>query len=141
MDRKGALLATCFCAGALGALAAGAALWGASHWGWIAAAGIDFVPEFSLDWLYQYLVWGGIWGLPFYLAVSSHRRRRHWIRKGLWLSLLPSAHQLFYVFPHLQDAGMMGMELGHLTPLVILLINFLWGAVTGVWIRILWGRG
>lgn len=141
MERKGALLATCFCAGLLGALFSSLALWAAGTWGLTAAAGVNLAPAFNLPWLYPRLVWGGLWGLLFFFAIGSPRHRRHWIRKGLWLSLLPSLHQLFYVFPHLEYKGVMGMELGQLTPLFVLLVNFFWGAVTGMLTRIFWGRG
>ncbi|WP_305043239.1 hypothetical protein [Geoalkalibacter sp.] len=141
MERKGALLATCFCAGLLGALCNSLALAAAGSWGLMAAAGVNLAPALTLSWLYPRLVWGGLWGLLFFFAVGAPRYRRHWIRKGLWLSLLPSLYQLLYVFPHLEQKGLMGLELGQLTPLFVLLFNFLWGAVTGMLTRILWGRG
>lgn len=141
MERKGALLACCFCSGLLAALAAAGALWLLVRWGIPAAAGVDIAPDFTPDWLYPHLIRGGLWGLAFYLLVPSVRRRRQWIRKGLWISLLPSLHQLFYVYPHQQNLGMMGMELGNLTPLFVLGLNGLWGALTGIFTRTLWGRG
>ncbi len=35
----------------------------------------------------------------------------------------------------------MGTSLGQLTPLFVLLYNFVWGFATGFFTRLLWGRG
>ena len=140
MDRKGALLACCFCAGLLGALLNSLALWAAGHWGVTAAAGVALAPAWSLPWLYPRLVWGGIWGLAYYFTVGPPRYRRHWVRKGLWISLLPTALQLFYIFPEVAGKGMLGLALGNLTPLFVLVFNAIWGFGTGFFTRLLWGR-
>jgi len=59
----------------------------------------------------------------------------------LWFSLLPTAAQLFYFFPYHTPFGSMGLGLGNLTALFVLLFNFVWGFFTGVFTRLLWGRG
>lgn len=141
MQRNSALLAVCFCAGLLGALANSLVVWLAGHWGVTALAGVKLAPAFTLAWLYPRLIWGGIWGLCLYPLVVRPRNRRHWVRKGLWISLLPTACQLFYLFPHKTPYGNLGLALGTLTPLFVLLFNFVWGFVTGLGTRILWGRG
>lgn len=141
MNRNSALLAVCFCAGLLGALANSLAAWLSGAWGITALAGVTLAPELTLPWLYPRLVWGGIWGLVYFLAVGRRRNRRHWVRKGLWLSLLPTLAQLFYIFPYRTPFGPMGMGLGELTPLFVLLYNFIWGFFTGLFTRLLWGRG
>ena len=139
MERKGALLAVCFCAGLLGGLINSLAVWAAGMWDITTMAGVAIEPALNKAWLYSRLVWGGIWGLVFYPAVSSPRRRNQWIRKGLWVSLLPSLVQLLYIFPQ-AGKGYLGLELGNLTPLFVLLFNFIWGAATGIFTRIFWGR-
>ena len=141
MNRTGALLAVCFCAGLLGALANSMAVWACGHWGITAMAGVSLSPKLTLGWLYPRLVWGGIWGLAYFLTVGSRRHRQHWVRKGLWISLLPTLVQLFYIFPHQTPFGSMGMGLGQLTPLFVLLFNFVWGFFTGLFTRLLWGKG
>lgn len=141
MNRTSALLAVCFCAGLLGALANSLAAWGCGYWGVTAMAGVSLAPKLTLGWLYPRMVWGGIWGMAYFLTVGSRRHRRHWVRKGLWISLLPTLLQLFYIFPHQTPFGSMGMGLGQLTPLFVLLFNFVWGFFTGLFTRILWGRG
>jgi hypothetical protein len=141
MNRTGALLAVCFCAGLLGALANSMAVWASGHWDVTAMAGVSLAPKLTLGWLYPRLVWGGIWGLAYFLTVGSRSHRQHWVRKGLWISILPTLVQLFYIFPHQTSFGSMGMGLGQLTPLFVLLFNLIWGFFTGFFTRILWGRG
>ncbi|MDO3378918.1 hypothetical protein [Geoalkalibacter halelectricus] len=140
MERKGALLATCFTAGLLGGLAYSLALWASGHWGLTAAAGVQLAPAFTLPWLYPNLIWGGLWGLLYFFPVASYRHRQHWIRKGLWISLAPALYQLFFLYPHVYHQGLMGLELGNFTPLFVLLFHFVWGATTGVFTRLLWGK-
>jgi hypothetical protein len=98
-------------------------------------------PNFSPAWLYPRLVWGGIWGLVYFPTIGHPRARRHWVRKGLWISLLPTAVQLFFIFPYRTSCGFMGIGLGILTPAFVLLFNFIWGFFTGLFTRLLWGRG
>ena len=141
MQRNSALLSVCFCAGLLGALANSLALWLAGSWGITALAGVVLAPQLTAAWLYPRLVWGGLWGLLFYVTVSRPRFRRHWVRKGLWLSLLPTLVQLFVIFPYRTPYGPMGIGLGDLTALFVLAANFVWGFFTGLFARILWGRG
>ncbi len=141
MQRNSALLAVCFCAGLLGGLANSLALWLADRWGLTALAGVQILPQLTPEWLYPRLVWGGLWGLLFYFTVARPRFRRHWVRKGLWLSLLPTLAQLFIVFPYQTPYGPLGIGLGTLTPLFVLLANFVWGFFTGLFTRALWGRG
>jgi len=140
MNRGSALFAVCFTAGLIGALANSLAVWLAGKWGITALAGVNLAPELTSAWLYPRLVWGGIWGLLYYLTVGRPRSRRQWVRKGLWVSLLPTAVQLFVIFPNTTSHGMLGMGLGTLTPLFVLLFNFVWGFFTGLFTRIFWGR-
>ncbi|KIH78027.1 hypothetical protein SAMN05660860_02300 [Geoalkalibacter ferrihydriticus] len=140
MERKGALLATCFCAGLLGGLVYSLTLWAAGFYGFTAAAGVLMTPDFSLPWLYPNLIWGGLWGLVYFPTVASYRHRKHWIRKGLWISLLPALFALLYLYPQVQRQGLLGLELGNFTPLFVLLFHFAWGAATGIFTRMLWGK-
>ncbi len=141
MQRTSALLAVCFCAGLIGALFNSIAAWIAGAWGLTGFAGVAMAPELSRAWLYPRLVWGGIWGLAYFFSVKGPHSRSQWIRKGLWVSLLPSACQLFLIFPYTTPYGPLGLGLGNLTPLFVLLLNLMWGFFTGMFTRILWGRG
>ena len=140
MHRTKALASVCFCAGLIGALFNSLAAWLCGQFGVTHLAGVAMDPQWTLAWLYPRLVWGGLWGLAYFITVAGPRSRHHWIRKGLWVSLLPATFQLFYVFPNQTLHGPMGLGLGNLTPLFVLLFNFVWGTFTAVFARILWGR-
>lgn len=140
MNRGSALFAVCFTTGALGGLCSSLSLWLAGIWQLTAMAGVNINPELTASWLYPRLVWGGIWGLVFYFTVGRPRSRRQWVRKGLWVSLLPTAVQLFVIFPNFTPYGMVGLGLGTLTPLFVLTSNLIWGFFTGVFTRAFWGR-
>lgn len=141
MQRTSALIAVCFCAGLLAALINSIAAWLGGLWGITALFGVDMAPEFTRAWLYPRLVWGGLWGLPFFFAIRYLHQRRRWVRKGLWLSLLPTLAQLFFFFPRFTEAGWLGLGLGAATPLFVILYNLVWGFFLGVFARLLWGRG
>ena len=140
MPRNSALLAVCFCAGLIGGLASSLFLWLLGGWGLTALAGVKLAPVLTASWLYPRLVWGGIWGIPYFFSVSLVRTRRHWVRKALWCSLLPTLTMLFIIFPYHMNLGQGGLKLGLLTPLIVLIVNLSWGFFTGVFTRLLWGR-
>jgi hypothetical protein len=141
MSRTTTLMTVCFCAGMIGALFSSLATWQAGQMGLPAMAGVNMSPVLTPGWLYPRLVWGGIWGLTYFLTVSPLKSRRHWARKGLLISLLPTAFQLFFVYPYNTHHGLMGLDLGQLTPLFIFLYNMIWGLFTGIFCRLFWGRG
>lgn len=138
MRRPVALLCVCFCAGLIGILFADGV-----EWLWL-RAGLDGLKGWPLqpmptgDGFYPRLLWGGGWGLFFYLGVGVERRRRRWVRKGMLFSLVPALFQLLVLFPfsrqfHLDETLM--------RLLLLLLLNLVWGAATGIFTRLLWGRG
>lgn len=140
MERKSALLAVCFCAGLLAALAASGVIWLSGSTGLTAWAGVKLSPAWNTSWLYPRLVRGGLWGLTFFLTIPGPRYRHHWVRKGLCLSLLPTLAQLFYFFPFHSPYGIMGLGMGRLTALFILAYNLVWGFCLGVFVRLMWGK-
>ncbi len=140
MPRNSALLAVCFVAGLLGGLTQSLFVWACGEWGMTSLINVNISPSLSLNWLYPRLFWGGIWGMVYFFTVAIQRHRRQWIRKGLWISLLPSAAMLLYILPYIKHKGMAGLELGLLTPAFIILANLVWGIITGIFTRLLWGR-
>ncbi len=125
-------LSLVFAAGALGALANSAALWAAGEFGVTAALDVAIAPAPTPEWLYPRVVWGGLWGVLFLLPLDRSR----WLARGLVASLGPSLAQLFVVFPMTAQAGLLGLGLGTLTPLVVLVANAIWGAVASWWLRL-----
>jgi len=124
-------LLICFGAGCLGALANSLVVWQAGALGLAGWAGVGLAPALTPDWLYPRIVWGGIWGLAFVLPFLKVR----WLIKGSLLSLLPTAVQLFFVYPYQTRHGIMGVGLGMWTPAFVLVANWVWGVVTAVMIR------
>lgn len=118
-------LAVGYAAGAVGALANSVALWAAGQAGLTAALGVAIAPALTPAWLQPRLVWGGLFGLGLALPWPAAA----WVRRGLLLSLAPSAVQLFVVFPWKTGHGLLGLDLGLLTPLVVLVANAVWGVV------------
>jgi hypothetical protein len=123
-----------YAAGAMGGLANSLALWlfgtvGLNHF-----LGVALAPMFTPAWLYPRLVWGGLWGWLFLLPFP----RLTYPSRGLIYSLAPSAVQLFIVFPLVLHKGVGGIELGLLTPLLVLFFNAVWGLVTAAWLQ--WSR-
>lgn len=121
-----------FAAGAVGGLINGLALWLAGQAGVTAALGVKIAPALNTAWLYNRLVWGGLWGLLFLLPLLG---RGPWFLRGLLASLGPSLVQLVYVFPAVAGKGLAGLQLGLLTPLVVLTANAVWGWAAALWLR------
>lgn len=124
-------LLVCFSAGCIGALANSLLVWGVGELGITTAAGVHIAPSLTPAWLYPRIVWGGIWGLLFLLPLYPYR----WLLKGSVLSLVPTLVQLFVIFPYKAHKGIAGIELGLITPLFVLLFNWVWGVVTALSIR------
>ncbi|MBW1837422.1 MAG: hypothetical protein JRI99_10865 [Deltaproteobacteria bacterium] len=120
-----------FGAGCLGALASSLTLWLFGELGITRNFEVSIAPSLSPTWLYPRIVWGGIWGLSFAIPLLQSKL----IRKGSFLSLFPSAVQLFVVFPYKANKGMAGLELGLLTPVFVILFNWIWGVVTAITIK------
>lgn len=121
-----------FAAGSLGGLINSLAVWASGAYGISAALGVGIAPRLTPGWLYPRVVWGGLWGLLFLLPLVKSR----FVLRGLILSLGPSLVQLLYIFPTIQHKGMLGMQLGSLTPVLVLLFNAIWGVAAAFWLRL-----
>ena len=120
-----------FAAGCLGALANSLTVWLFGDLGIAKQFSVSIAPSLSPAWLYPRIVWGGIWGLLFVLPILNSKL----IRKGSLLSLIPTAVQLFVVFPYKANKGMAGLALGQLTPVFVVFYNWIWGVVTALAIK------
>ena len=123
-------LSLVFAAGALGGLVNSTVLWLFGRGGITAELGVKLAPSFTPAWLYPRLVWGGIWGILFLLPLAQSRP----FQQGLILSLGPTIVQLFLVFPYQLHKGMMGLDLGTLTPVFVLFFNAVWGVAAALWL-------
>jgi hypothetical protein len=121
-----------FSAGCFGGLVNSMALWLLGKYDVTANAGVDIAPELTPSWLYPRLVWGGVWSLLFFLPFW----RSSYLKRGVMVSLGPTLVQLFIIFPFKANDGWLGSKLGYLTPLLVLLLNALWGVSTVLWLRL-----
>jgi hypothetical protein len=119
-----------FAAGAIGGVVNSLVVWVFGELGITQALGVSIAPPLSPSWLYPRVVWGGLWGFLFTLPLSMG-----WFNRGLVLSLGPTLVQLFVVFPIKANQGVLGLELGVLTPVFVLFFNAVWGIVASWWVR------
>ena len=124
-------LSLVFAAGCFGGLLNSLAVWIFGAFGITSAFGVKIAPQLSAAWLYPRLIWGGIWGLLFLFPLMQRR----FITRSLIFSLGPTIVQLFIVFPVKANKGIMGFDLGLLTPLFVFVFNAIWGLSAALWLR------
>jgi hypothetical protein len=120
-----------FTGGAIGGLVDSINIWVLSHIGITSLLGVSMKPEFAAPWLYQRMVWSGIWMLLLLLPFYKNRV----ILRGCLFSLLPSAMMLFMVFPGM-GKGFLGLGFGTMTPILVVGLNFIYGIIAAFWYKI-----
>jgi hypothetical protein len=123
-------LSLAFAAGCVGGLLNSLVLWAFGALGINQFLGVQLAPALTPAFLYPRLVWGGLWGFLFLLSWRSNKI----IAPGLIYSLGPTLIQLFLVFPHQLNKGFLGLQLGLLTPLLVIFFNAVWGIGTAWWL-------
>lgn len=123
------LVSLVFAGGALGGLANAFALWGAVKAAVLLKGHTFLSPSLPENWIYARIVWGGVWGLIFLLPGGRNMP----VKRGLLLSLIPSACQLLALYPLHLPPGIFGMALNKFTPLGVVCFNLVWGVVASVW--------
>lgn len=123
-------ISAAFTGGAIGGFVDSFNIWFMGKVGITALLGVGMKPEFTAPWLYQRMVWSGIWMLLLILPLWRQRT----ILRGCLFSLLPSAMMLFMVLPDM-GKGLFGLGFGLLTPLVVIGLNFIYGIVASYWYR------
>ncbi len=121
-----------FAAGCLGGLFNSLVVWIFGAIGINQFLGVQLAPSLNPAFLYPRLVWGGLWGFLFLLAWGS----RNILGAGLLLSLGPTLGQLFWVFPFKLNKGYLGLELGLLTPVLVVFFNIVWGLGAAWWLQL-----
>jgi hypothetical protein len=125
-------LSLVFAAGCVGAVANSLVVWLFGDVGVNAALGVKIAPKLTPAWLYPRIVWGGLWGFLFLLPVL----RSSLLARGLLFSLGPSLAMLVVVFPMKAKKGMLGLDLGSMTPVLVLFFNAVWGVTSAIWLRL-----
>ena len=127
-----AWVSVCFAGGVFGGLISSFLLWMAGAYGWTAALDVNMAPQWTLAWLYPRLVWGGLWGLVFVPRLLPESI--FW--RGLAAGLVPSLAELLIVLPNQLEKGLWGLDLGSLTPVVVIVINAVWAWAAVLWMRL-----
>lgn len=117
-----------FTGGAIGGLVDSINIWVMGKVGISDLLGVGMKPEFTAPWLYQRMIWGGIWMLLLLLPVWQARTAA----RGMLFSLLPSAMMLFLVLPSM-GKGLLGLGFGSMTPVVVVGLNLIYGLVASYW--------
>ena len=118
-------------AGALGGMAQGILIWLFGQLGLFILVRLPLAPPLTLPWIYQRMVWGGIWGVFFLLPVVRHWP--HW-KRGWLIGLFPAAGSLFYFLPFQDGHGWLGLYLGGAMPFVVIFFGWVWGLMTGIFL-------
>jgi len=119
-----------FFAGTMGGLINSLLVWLCGYSGINNLLGVSIGPTLSAAWLYPRIVWGGLWGCIFFFVKIQ---KKFSLLKAFLISLGPSLIQLLIIFPFKANKGYLGLDLGMLTPLIVLFFNFAWG-ITAVFI-------
>jgi hypothetical protein len=132
------LVAICFAAGVIGALAV--VLF--SHFlfklGLSATLGVNAPVSLKSPDIYRPLFWGGLWGIPLGLLIKIVWRRLYLF--GLLYFLAPVL-ALFTIFLPMSGAGFFGLEKGGpMFTVYLLLVNLPFGIITALTARAIIGK-
>jgi len=119
-----------FTGGVFGGLVESIFTWLLGKLGIMALVGITMKPALTDAWLYQRIIWGGLWMLLLMLPLWKNRI----IFRGCIFSLFPSAMMLFITFPQM-GKGFLGSGFGILTPVVVIGLNFIYGIIAAYWYK------
>ena len=120
-----------YTAGSMGGLVNSLAVWSFGALAITGVLGVKLAPALTPAFLYPRLVWGGLWGFLFLLPFF----RDPPVLRGIVYSLGPTLAQLFVVFPLMAKKGMLGLQLGALTPVLAVFFNIIWGITAAYWLH------
>lgn len=122
--------------GTMGTLAHMAVIWLFGLLGVPALLGVKMAVKFTYPATAAHIMWGGIWGLIFFLPYLKNRP--FW--QGVVFSLPPTLFTLLVKMPFQYHRPLMGIDTGMLTPLFAVFYNAVWGVATIYWLRYIhWG--
>ncbi len=122
-------LSLIFTAGAVGGLVKAVVAWAFGASGLNALLGFPMAPAMTPMWIYQHMVWGGIWAFLFLFPLPGS-----YYLRGAVYSLGQTLVQLLVIFPKMHK-GMLGLELGYMAPVLVTFFGVIWGLATGFWLK------
>jgi len=123
-------LSGAFTGGVVGILAESVVLWVLGKAGIMHMLQVTLKQNMSDAWLCQWMIWGGAWMLLLVLPLWEEKS----FLRGCAFSLLPSAFLFFMMFPGM-GKGMLGLGYGMLTPVVVIILNCIFGVVAALWFK------
>jgi hypothetical protein len=129
MDKFLKNLSLIFAAGAFGGLAKALVAWFFGAAGLNALLGFKMAPALTAAWIYQHVVWGGIWAWLFFLPLGGS----YYLRGGIY-SLGQTLVQLLVIFPRM-NRGLLGLALGPMAPVLVAFFGVVWGLAAGFWLK------
>jgi hypothetical protein len=129
MDNFPLNLSLIFAAGAFGGLVKAIVAWSFGATGLNAFLGFKMAMPLTPTWIYQHMVWGGIWACLFFLPL----RWSHYAR-GAIFSLGQTLVQLLVIFPK-TGRGLLGLQLGYMAPVLVTFFGIIWGLATAYWLK------
>lgn len=81
--------------------------------------------------IYRALIFGGLWGLCFFLPIKNI-----FLLKGIVISIIYSAFLLLYYFPVVANDGIFASDYGGLAWIYIVFINLIWGVFADLFVRL-----
>jgi hypothetical protein len=118
-----------FAAGAFGGLVKAITAWSFGAAGINAVMGSKMAMGLTPMWIYAHVVWGGIWAGLFLLPL-----RGSYYARGALYSLGQTLIQLLIIFPQM-GKGILGLELGYMTPVLVTFFGVIWGLATAFWLK------
>ncbi|WP_423928761.1 hypothetical protein [Candidatus Palauibacter sp.] len=116
--------------GSLAAAVSAAALSVLAEIGLTGALGVGLTSAWSGPAFLAHLGSGAVWGMVLGILYGELPGASPGARGALF-SLVPALYLLLKVYPVDRDLGLFGLELGALTFVFVLGLNFLWGMVAG----------
>lgn len=123
-------LSLIFAAGAFGGLIKAVVAWGFGAAGINALLGFKMAPAMTPMWIYQHMVWGGIWAFLFFLPWHGS-----YFTRGVLYSLGQTLVQLLVIFPNM-GRGLLGLNLGYMAPVLVTFFGVIWGLATAFWLKL-----
>jgi hypothetical protein len=123
-------LSLMFAAGSFGGLVKGLVATASAGIGVNAALGVTMVPSLTSVWVYQHVVWGGLWAFLFLIPLKGS-----YYFRGAVFSLGQTLVQLLVIFPKM-GKGMFGLQFGAFTPVLVLIFGIIWGLAAGFWLQL-----